>query len=247
MKTSPNNRSRGAAWLGLALGIVSFASNANAAILFQDNFSGDSLDSSKWIENDTYAWNYSSLQVDNGIATFSYRPIITTTQSFSGSINITGSFSLGDWNQSENLQFVTRSDSNTYGRWSEPGGLKFSFNNSGVSITFLDTSGNYTAVAPLTTYALENNQTYAFSIIDAGNQATVSIDGTTILSTALDPSLGGGQGYFAIANRERAAGTQVGPITISSISAVPEPSSQLALIALGSAGVLTRRRLKRKA
>jgi hypothetical protein len=33
----------------------------------------------------------------------------------------------------------------------------------------------------------------------------------------------------------------------STVSAVPEPSSQLALIALGSAGVLTRRRLKRKA
>jgi hypothetical protein len=205
------------------------------------------LDSSKWTENDTYVWDESSLQVDNGTATFSYRPIITTTQSFSGSIQITGSFSLGDWGQSENLQFVTRSDGNTYGNWSEPGGLKFVFNNSGVSVMFLDTLGGYTAVAPLTPYALNNNQTYSFSIIDAGNQASVSIGGSTVLTTSVNPAFGGGQGYFAIANRERAAGTQVGPITISDVSAVPEPSSQLALIALGSAGVLTRRRLKRKA
>ncbi|NQX03015.1 PEP-CTERM sorting domain-containing protein [bacterium] len=35
--------------------------------------------------------------------------------------------------------------------------------------------------------------------------------------------------------------------TSTSTSAVPEPSSQLALIALGSAGLLTRRRIKRKA
>jgi len=233
--------------LALAAGIISLTGNSNAAILLQEDFSGNSLDSSKWTENDTYAWDESSLQVDNGTATFSYRPIITTTQSFSGSIQITGSFSLGDWGQSENLQFVTRSDGNAYGRWSEPGGLKFVFNNSGVSITFLDTSGNYTAVAPQTPYVLNNNQTYSFSIIDAGNQASVSIDGSTVLATSLDPALGGGQGYFAIANRERAAGTQVGPITISNVSAVPEVSSQLALIALGSAGVLTRRRPMRAA
>jgi hypothetical protein len=36
-------------------------------------------------------------------------------------------------------------------------------------------------------------------------------------------------------------------VSLSQLSAVPEPSSHLAMIALGSGGLLTRRRLKRAA
>jgi hypothetical protein len=84
---------------------------------------------------------------------------------------------------------------------------------------------------------------YTFSIVDAGNQAFVSINGSTVLSTTLDPNLGGGQGKFSIANRERAAGTQIGPITVSEFSAVPEPSS-LGLLVLGAGSLAARRRRK---
>ena len=234
------NRSRGAAWLAFAFGLASLPDHAHAATLFQDNFSGNSLDSSKWTQNNTFAWGFSSLQVANGNATFNYRPIITTTQSFSGAIEITGSFSLGNADQNESLLFVTRSDGSTAGNSQEPAGLRFRFNNSGVDLEFMS-EGNYTPIVGRQSFALNNNQTYSFSIVDAGNQASVSINGSTVLSTSLDPNLGGGQGKFSIANRERAAGTQVGPITVSEFSAVPEPSS-LGLLALGAVGLLARRR-----
>jgi hypothetical protein len=241
MKTSHMNRSRGAAWLAIVCGLASLPHHAHAATLFQDNFSGNSLDSSKWTQNNTNAFSSSSLQVANGNATFNYRPIITTTQSFSGSIQITGTFSLGNFAQSESLLFVTRSDGSTAGNSKEPAGLRFRFNNSGVDLEFMS-GGNYTSIVGQQSFALNNNQTYSFSIVDAGTQASVSIDGSTVLSTSsLNPNLGTGQSKFSIANRERAAGTQVGPITVSEFSAVPEPSS-LGLLALGAVGLLVRRR-----
>jgi len=242
MKTSHINRSRGAAWLAIACGLASLPDHAHAATLFQDNFSVSSLDSSKWSQNNTNAWTASSLQVANGAATFNFRPIITTTQSFSGSIQITGTFSLGNIAQSESLLFVTRSDGSTAGNSKEPAGLRFRFNNLGVDLEFMS-GGNYTPIVGQQSFALNNNQMYSFSIVDAGNQASVSINGSTVLSASLDPNLGGGQGKFSIANRERAAGTQVGPITVSEFAAVPEPSS-LGLLALGAVGLLVRRRRK---
>jgi hypothetical protein len=241
MKTSHINRSRGAAWLAIACGLASLPDHAHAATLFQDNFSGSSLDSSKWSQNNTNAWTASSLQVANGAVTFNFRPIITTTQSFSGSIQITGSFSLGNAAQNESLLFVTRSDGSTAGNSKEPAGLRFRFNNSGVDLEFM-TGGNYTPIVGQQSFALNNNQMYSFSIVDAGNQASVSINGSTVLSTtSLNPNLGTGQSKFSIANREKAAGTQVGPITVSEFAAVPEPSS-LGLLALGAVGLLARRR-----
>jgi hypothetical protein len=227
--------------LALAAAIVSFVGNANAAVLFQDNFTGNSLNSSNWTQHNTYAWGPSSLTVNNGTTTLNYRPIITTKQVFSSPINITGSFSLGNQAQNESLLFVTRSDGSRKGGSQEPEGLRFRFNNSGVDLQFLDAQGGWTAVAGPQSLSLNNNQTYSFSIIDAGNQASISIDGVSVLSTSVDPTLGGGQGFFAIANRERAAGTQVGPITISSISPVPEPSA-MALLGLGAMGLFARRR-----
>lgn len=247
MKTSPRNRSHAAVWLAFAFGLANFPNHANAAIIMQDDFSGNSLDSSKWFQFNTYAWGNSSLVVDNGTATFNYRPIIRTTQSFSGPIQINGSFSLGDDAQSESLLFVTRSDGSVHGGSMEPAGLRFRFNNSGMDLQFLDYSGGWTDIAGPTSFAFNNNQVYSFSIIDAGDEASVSIDGNLVFTTSVAPNLGEGQGYFSIANRERAAGTQVGPITISSTSAVPETSTSFGLLALGAGGLLTRRRLKRAA
>ena len=242
MKTSHINRSCGAAWLALVCGLTCLPDHAHAATLFQDTFSGSSLDSSKWTQNNTNAWAPSSLQVANGAATFNFRPIITTTQSFSGSIQITGSFSLGNAAQNESLLFVTRSTGSTAGNSKEPAGLRFRFNNSGVDLEFM-TGGNYTSIVGQQSFALNNNQMYSFSIVDAGNQASVSINGSTVLSASLDPNLGGGQGKFSIANRERAAGTQVGPITVSEFSVVPEPSA-LGLLVLGAGSLAARRRRK---
>ena len=241
MKTSHINRSRGTAWLAFAFGLASLPDHAHAATLFQDNFSGNSLDSSKWTQNNTIG--SSSLQVANGNATFNYRPIITTTQSFSGAIEITGSFSLGNLAQNEALLFVTRSDGSTAGNSKEPAGLRFRFNNSGVDLEFMS-GGNYTSIVGQQSFTFNNNQTYSFAIVDAGNQASVSINGSTILSTtSLNPNFGTGQSKFSIANREKAAGTKVGAITVSSFSAVPEPSS-LGLLALGAVGLAARRHRK---
>lgn len=159
--------------LGLALltGFLGFSKNTEAQVLLQDNFAGTSLDSSNWTENDTYVWGPSLVSVNDGLATFNYRPIISTTQNFSGGIEVDSSFSLGTEAQPENFQIVTSSDGNVFGRWDEPEGLKFIFNTSGVSVQFGDDSGNYTFFGASTGLTLNTNQMYSFSVIDFGNQA----------------------------------------------------------------------------
>jgi hypothetical protein len=226
--------------LALVAGLLGFSKNSEAqTILLQDDFTGNSLDTSLWTEFDTYVWGPSSVSVNNGLATFSYRPIIATTQTFTGGIDIAGSFSLGTLAQPENFQVVTRADGNVFGRWDEPAGLKFTFNTSGVSIAFADDSGNYTSFGVSTGHTLNNNQMYSFSVIDEGSQASVDIDGTEVVSCAVDPALGEDQGYVDFANRERSAGTELGPVTIST---VPEPSTwALLAVALGSLVTFRRR------
>ena len=226
--------------LALVAGLLGFSKNSGAqTVLFQDDFAGTSLDTSLWTENDTYVWGPSSVSVNNGLATFNYRPIIATNQSFSGGIDVDGSFSLGTIAQPENFQVVTRADGAVYGRWDEPAGLKFIFNTSGVSVGFADDSGNATSFGLSTGLTLNDNQMYSFSVIDEGSQAFVDIDGTEVLSCAVDPTLGGDQGSVEFANRERSAGTELGPVTISS---VPEPSTwALLAVALGSLMTFRRR------
>jgi hypothetical protein len=230
--------------LALVAGLTSFAGNTKAAVLFQDNFSGYSLDYSKWNENDTYVWGGSSAVVNNGFLNISYRPILTTIQGFSSPFNISGSFSLGTQSQPEALQIITRADGNTIGRWAEPVGLKFKFSTGGVNIQFADDGGNYTDFGSTTGLSLNNNTFYNYSIIDAGSSASVIINGVNVLSTSISPSLYAGN-LVSITDRERSGGTVLGPITISTQS-VPEPSTY-ALFGIGAMGLLMVMRRKKTA
>jgi len=233
----------------VAAGLTSFAANANAVATFQDNFSGYSLDTSKWSENDTGVWDPSQAIVNNGSLQLNYRSILTTTSTFDFPITISGTFSLGTQAQAERLQIVTRTDGQTIGNWAEPVGMKFSFTANGVGIQFADANSNYTDFGTSTGLSLNTNTSYNFSVIDSGSIASVIINGSTVYSTAVASNLSAGN-YVSITNRERAAGTLLGPITISPVasSPVPEPSTY-GLIGLGALGVafVARRRKQTKA
>jgi hypothetical protein len=232
----------------VAAGLTSFAANAKAVATFQDNFSGNSVDTSKWSVNNTYVYGYSQAIVNNGSLQLNYRPILTTTSTFDFPITISGSFTLGTQDQAERLQIVTRADGSTIGRWAEPAGMKFSFTTSGVGIQFADYYGNYTDYGTSTGLSLNTNTSYNFSIIDSGSIASVIINGSTVYSTTVASNLSAGNNV-SITNRERAAGTLLGPITISPIasSPVPEPSTY-GLIGIGALGVaFAARRRKQKA
>jgi PEP-CTERM motif len=231
----------------VAAGLTSFAANAKAVATFQDNFSGYSLDTSKWSQNDTGVWGYSQAIINNGSLQLNYRSILTTTSTFDFPITISGSFSLGTQAQAERLQIVTRTDGQTIGNWAEPVGMKFSFTANGVGIQFADANSNYTDFGTSTGLSLNTNTSYNFSIIDSGSTASVIINGSTVYSTAVAVLFSAGN-HVSITNRERAAGTLLGPITISPVasSPVPEPSTYglIGLGALGVAFVARRRKVK---
>ncbi len=231
----------------VAAGLTSFAANAKAVATFQDNFSGNSVNTSKWSVNNTNAYGSSQAIVNNGSLQLNYRPILTTTYTFDFPITISGSFTLGTVAQAERLQIVTRANGSTTGQWAEPVGMKFSFTANGVGIQFVNNNGNYTDYGTSTGLSLNTNTSYNFSIIDSGSIASMIINGSTVYSTAVASNLSAGN-YVSITNRERAAGTLLGPITISPVASapIPEPSTY-GLIGIGALGVaFAARRRKQK-
>jgi hypothetical protein len=178
MKTSRLNRSRGAAWLALVLGIAAAGGTAHAAWIVI-NPSGDG-------------------SVTGVFPTFSI--IGSDFRSLEGTV-------------------TTTSYANTFDAAST-----VSFNWSYATVDF---ESQYDPAG----YAVDGNETYLMANSDKFGSGSASVEvpaGSTF--------------RFFVTSIDNRFGRSTFSVTDATVSAVPEPSSSLSLLALGAGGLLARRR-----
>ncbi|MEY3896614.1 MAG: hypothetical protein RLZZ214_2134 [Verrucomicrobiota bacterium] len=132
-------------------------------------------------------------------------------------------------------------------------------NDAGTTATSLrmlsETSSNFDFIQPLEFDYVSDASVYANAFAVTGGAITsASFDSVSFADDYVEFMLNqnGYNGSFTmfegeLVNTGGFSGATYTNVSAPSVSAVPEPSSQLALLALGSAGLLTRRRMERKA
>jgi hypothetical protein len=288
MKTSRNICPSGAAWLALArlcpLPTVVTARNsvlagamlalaaaipAQASLIAQYNFNGNTLDSSgngyngvnngaTFVDSNYLSFNgtsnYVSLpsNVSAGLSVFSISLLVKTTQSVAVS---------PDWQNPTIFGFATGGPgSGDLQIISKSGHAGF--------YTGLDTEYSYTS-GP----AINNGNWHNIIMTNTGSLLSLFVDGSFVHSKSVGGALattpfyvGAGNANFYNPSAFSFAAASIDDVRIwnnvltnseikqvaaaapsTSTSAVPEASISLGLLALGAGGLLTRRRLKRKA
>ena len=235
----------------VAVGLIG---SASASVILSDNFTGYTVDPTKWDVSLPYVG--SQVVQNNGSITLADRGTLLSANSFYPSITISGTFtfnSLFDY-----LTITTRSSGNVVvpNLYNERDGISFSFyspniiaaNGGGQSMYIVQQPNQQdagTLLAQNNSVEFDPAVQYSYSITDAGTYAEVSINGNKILTASLDPSFNPGS-HIAIYNREAWSGdnsTTLGAITIT---AVPEPSTY-ALFGIGAVGLLMVLRRKKTA
>jgi hypothetical protein len=192
------------------------AASLPAQVLLTDDFSGTSLDTSKW--STILPTGSSSVVQNNGSLTTTGRGILATANQFSTPYVISGAFTM--LNDFEHFNIVTRTDLSASSYYERPG-ILVSFSNDGdeISIQRYTSSSDSPALA-LASFALTTGQSYSFSITDTGSAVTLAINGADELSAA---STFGTGDYIAFYSREfPSTATQIDALAIT---AIPEPST----------------------
>lgn len=214
-----------------------------STVLLSDTFSSPALDTSLW---QTILPNGSSsvYQSGGGVTTMA-RGILGSVGSFSGSLILSGTFTLLDGN--EHFKIVLRSDLSDTGVFSERAGLIIAFANDGDNVSIQElanpwANGRIVAATGNGGYALSTGVPYAFSIVDTGTSVSVNLNGSTVISGATTYSTGGKIGFYS---REFAnTGTRLDEVTLT--SNVPDYASTAFLFA-GAIGLLRMNRLTQSA
>ncbi len=191
----------------------------SAQVLLTDNFSSPSVDSSKWIVATPIGG--SSVDQSGGFVTLTQRGTLISQNSFSGDIQISGSFTL---NQNlEHLKIVVRTDGliPTGNSFAERNGIIFAFSNDGdqISIQKTDSNDNHINLA-IKSYSLQTSQTYSFSATLIGTSIGLTVNGIEELIAISDYSSGG---KIALYSRE-GFGTS-STLDEISVTVIPEPAS----------------------
>jgi hypothetical protein len=243
------------------------AISAQASLLAHYNFNGNTLDSSGnsydginngaiFVDSNYLSFNgadnYVSLPsgLSSGLSIFSISLLVKTTQSVATVL---------DWQNPTPIGFAT-------GGGSSGDLLIISRNGHAGFYTGLGTEYSYTS-GP----AINDGDWHNIILTSTGSTLSLFVDGSYVNSTGVAGSLASLPFYIGAANSNFYTPSAFGHAEVSiddvrfwdntltlneiqqvaaeppstSISAVPEPSGQFALIALGSAGLFTRRRLKR--
>lgn len=208
--------------------LVGLFSTAQAdSILLSDDFSGSSLDTTKWTT--ILPYGQSSIVQSGGELTTTGRGILATVDSFTEPYVINGVFTMHS--DLEHFNVVLRSDLSAQGSFAERNGLIVTFVNDGNGIS-IQGPVQYASTGE-NGYNLVTGQTYFFSIFDFGTGISVAVNGINVLDATTIYSTGD---HIALYSREFSnTSTSIDAITIQH---VPEVGMTLVYIACGLFGLV---------
>ncbi len=218
-----------AATLALAATIL-----RGSPILLDDDFSGATLDTSKWTV--ILPQSSSSVVQSGGAVTTTARGILATNDGFSGGYSVSGMFTLLD--PFEHFNIALRTDLSSTNSHHERAGLIVTFVNDGDGISIQELTNPIDDWRQVGTtggggFSLHTGQSYAFNILDTGTSVSVSVDGSLVLSA--DSTYGTGD---RIAFYSREFGTTETRIDALTIAAVPEYGATWIMLAIGVAALV---------
>ena len=232
-------------WWFLTLLICSLPFNASSQVLFNDNFNGAVLDTSKWSVTSFYGgWvttGDGTLNL-NHPGTYGQGVFVMTTTEFTEPYTVTSSFrSYPDYA----INGIVLRASGSYDplTYNDPYGITINFY-FGEAIGVINANPTNGSVLHTLSHSYDVNSWNTFSITDYGDALDVILNGVLIGDKLpIENNLGVGK-KIILADGDNLSpsmpSSKFGPITVTS---VPEPSS-LSLLALG--GVLVALANKRK-
>ncbi|HWA25448.1 MAG TPA: hypothetical protein VG734_07300 [Lacunisphaera sp.] len=179
------------------------------SILLSDDFSGASLDTSKW-----QTLGPGSVSQSGGFVTTQGRGILATQAGFNAPYVINGAFTMLDGLEHFNVAF--RTDLSTPGApFYERAGMLVSFSNDGnqISIQRYTSPSDWDLLA-VKSYTLTTGLTYFFSIFDDGTNIDFSVNGVQELSASSSYSTGD---HIALLSREFGAGSKIDAVTVARV------------------------------
>jgi hypothetical protein len=222
------------------------AVNAHAAILFQDDFQSDTLDTAKW---DVTSYFSGYVTQGNGNLTLNHPnaggAFITSKVNLVSPYEISGSFlsypgyGINGIHLRATGQYDQSHYNDPYGIWV---GFYFGTN---VNIESASTTTGWTFLYDLPVSYDVASRNY-FSVIDYGDSISVSLNGSLIIDKfAVDPNMGEGN-KIVLADSDNWGGfpnsnvsSSFGPIMVTS---VPEPTTLIPSAMLVAAAIFARRR-----
>ncbi len=157
---------------------------SNAQVLLNDDFNGNSVDSSLW--NVVLPFAQSQVTESGGYLTTTGRGILATVAGFNSPISVSGTVIMNDAN--EHFETTLRTDlsiNNTpEGVYHELTGVSVEFAPDGTfgGISIQSFTPTNVTVLSQGSYSFIVGQTYNFTVTDDGNNITVAINGTPLLS-----------------------------------------------------------------
>lgn len=220
--------------LALALVATSASTLKASSILLSDNFSGPSLDTSKW--QTILPYGQSSVVQSNGDVTLTGRGILASVEEFAGPLTINGSFTFN--NNLEGFMVHLRTDLTPL---PDPdlayalSGMFITFSNAAdqVHIEGREYSPQFSTANSHGNYSFITGQTYAFSVLDTGSSIEVSINGVKEFWAETEVSTGGHIGFS-----DREFSFTSATIDSVTVARVPESGSMLTYLAISSLGLM---------
>ena len=230
----------------VAVGLIG---SASAQVLFEDDFSGNSVDQSKW---DVTNLGGGYVTQGGSILTFNHPnfrdgAFISTKTEFTTPFKIDGSF-LPDPDYP--LSVVTWRASSSYGGYyNDPYGITLGFFfGSSVSLYYYGSPDDYQSLTDVSV-SFNTDGWNTYSIYDYGDSISVTLNNSTIIDkVTVSPFMRiGNKVVFTDSDNGNYSGlidkSSIGSVTVS---AVPEPSTY-ALFAIGAIGMLLVMRRKKTA